>query len=89
VSFLGEEGTPRQRARTRGGDCICVWSASSWGRMKPGRAHRAVRGEGGGELGQPEAKAQWGGRSAVGPGRRRRPKRGGGSGPAEDQGPGG
>jgi hypothetical protein len=35
-----------------------------------------VRGEGGGGLGRPEAKAQWGGRPLVGPRRRRRPKRG-------------
>jgi hypothetical protein len=48
-----------------------------------------VRGEGGGGLGRPEAKAQWGGRPAAGPGRRRGPMRGGGgSGPAEGQGPG-
>jgi hypothetical protein len=41
-------------------------------------------------MGQPEAKAQWGGRLTAGPGRRRRPKRGGGgSGPTEGQGPSG
>jgi hypothetical protein len=38
----------------------------------------AVIGEGRGRLGQLEAKAQWGGRPAAGPGRRRRSKRGGG-----------
>jgi hypothetical protein len=61
-------------ARARGGDG-CVRSASSRGRRKPGGAHAAVRGEGGGGLGRPEAKAQWLGRSAVGPGRRRQPMR--------------
>jgi hypothetical protein len=35
-----------------------------------------VRGEGGGGLGQPEDKAQWGGRLAARPGQKRRPKRG-------------
>jgi hypothetical protein len=37
-----------------------------------------MRGEGGGGLGRPEAKAQWGGMPAAGLGRRKRPKRGGG-----------
>jgi hypothetical protein len=66
-------------ARARGGDG-CVRSASSRGRRKPGEAHAAVRVEGGGRLGRSEAKAQWGGRPAARPGRRRRPKRGGGVG---------
>jgi hypothetical protein len=52
--------------------------ASSHGRRKPGGAHTAVRGEGGGGLGRPVAKAQWGRRPAAGPGRRRQPNRGGG-----------
>jgi hypothetical protein len=39
----------------------------------------AVRGEGGGGLGQLEAKARWGGRLVAGPRRRRRPERGGGA----------
>jgi hypothetical protein len=55
-----------------------VRSALSRGRRKPSRAHAVVRGEGGSRLGRPEAKAQWGGRLADGPGRRRRSKRGGG-----------
>jgi hypothetical protein len=77
--FLGEEGTPGRRAR--GSSDGYVPSASSQGRRKPGGAHTAVRGEGGGRLGRPEAKAQWGGRPANRPGRRRRPKsRGGGVG---------
>jgi hypothetical protein len=37
-----------------------------------------VRGEGGGRLGQPKVKAQWGGRPAAGLGRRRKHKKGGG-----------
>jgi hypothetical protein len=47
-------------------------------KKKLGRAHATVRGEGGGGLGQPEAKARWGGRPVAGLGRRRQPKRGGG-----------
>jgi hypothetical protein len=58
--------------------------------MIPGRPHLAVRGEDGGELGRPEAKAQWGGRLAVGPRRSWWPKTGGGaSGPTEGHVPGG
>jgi hypothetical protein len=47
--------TGAARARCSGG---YVWSASSQARRKPGRAHTAVRGKGGGGLGRPEAKAQ-------------------------------
>jgi hypothetical protein len=43
-------------ARARGGGS-CVWLASFWERRKLGGAHAAVRGEGGGGLGRPEAKA--------------------------------
>jgi hypothetical protein len=49
-------------------------------KMKLGGAHATVRGEGGGGLRRPDAKAQWGGRKAAGLGRRRWPKRGGGVG---------
>jgi hypothetical protein len=56
----------------------CVRSALSQGRRKPGGAHVVVRGDGGGGLGQLEAKAQWGGRPVARPGRRRWPKGGGG-----------
>jgi hypothetical protein len=68
--FPGEEGTPGRcvHARGCGGDCIRL--ASPRGIRKPGAAHTTVRGEGGGGLGRPEDKAQWGGRSAAGPGRK-------------------
>jgi hypothetical protein len=72
----------------RGGDADAVHVHVSGGvggctggclrKTKLGRAHVAVRGEGGGGLGRPEAKARWGGRPVAGLGRRRRPKRGGG-----------
>jgi hypothetical protein len=72
----------------RGGDAgaVCVHARGGTGgcaigcprKKKLGGAHAVVRGEGGGGLGRPEAKAQWGGRPVVGLGRRRRPKRGGG-----------
>jgi hypothetical protein len=74
--FLGEEGTPGQCACTLGGAGGCAIGCP-WKKKLRG-AHAAVRGEGGGELGRLEAKAQWGGRPAAGLGRRRRPKRGGG-----------
>jgi hypothetical protein len=64
-------------ARAEEGGAVAAW-LSAGGRRKPGGAHTVVRGEGGGGLGWPEAKSQWGGRPAAGPGRRRRPKRGGG-----------
>jgi hypothetical protein len=47
-------------------------------KKKLGGAYAAVRGEGGGGLGRPEAKARCGGKPVAGLGRRRRPKRGGG-----------
>jgi hypothetical protein len=72
-----EEGTPRRRTHARGGD-DCVRLDSSRGRRKPSGTHAAVSGEGGGGLGRLEAKAQWGGRPATRPGRRRRPMGGGG-----------
>jgi hypothetical protein len=78
----------------RGGDARAVRVRACGGvdgcavgcpRKKLGRAHAAVRGEGGGGLGRPEAKARRGGRPVAGPGRRRQPKRGGGgSGPVTD-----
>jgi hypothetical protein len=83
-----EEGQECGAISRRGGDtrAMCVCARGGTGgcaigcprKKKLGRAHAVVRGEGGGRLGQPEAKAQWGGRSAAGLGRRRRPKRGGG-----------
>jgi hypothetical protein len=72
----------------RGGDARAVHVRASGGadgctvgcprKKKLGGAHAAVRGEGGGGLGRPEAKARWGGRPVAGLGRRRRPKRLGG-----------
>jgi hypothetical protein len=50
VPFPGAEGMPGRCACARGDDG-CVRSAASRGRRKPGRAHAAVRGEGGGGLG--------------------------------------
>jgi hypothetical protein len=50
----------RGGARAGGGGGSCVQSASSQGRRKLGRAHVAVRGEGGGGLEWPKAKAEWG-----------------------------
>jgi hypothetical protein len=95
----------RGGARARGSGGSYVRSASPRGRRKSGGAHTTVRGEGGGGLGQPEAKAQWGGSPVAGPGRRRSKREGGGVGleggrdqtqggemgsePAEGQGPGG
>jgi hypothetical protein len=62
--------------RARGGAGGCVVGCPR--KKKLGGAHVAVRGEGGGRLGRPEAKAQWGGRPTAGLGRRKRPKRRGG-----------
>jgi hypothetical protein len=59
-----------------GGTGSCAISCSE--KEKLGGAHATVRGEGGGGLGRPEAKARWGGRPVAGLGRRRWPKRGGG-----------
>jgi hypothetical protein len=86
----GEWGVKRGECDTvsgRGGDAGAVRMHASGGaggcavgclrKKKLGGAHMTVRGEGGGGLGRPEAKAQWGGRLVAGLGRRR-PKRGGG-----------
>jgi hypothetical protein len=69
----GDVGVVHVRARGGAGGC-----AIGCPRKKLGKAHAAVRGEGGGGLGRLEAKAQWGRRPVAGLGRRRRPKRGGG-----------
>jgi hypothetical protein len=72
----------RERMGCQGGACArgsghgCVWLPSSRGRRKLGGVHTAVRGEGGGGLGRPKAKAQLGGRPVVGPGERTQPRRG-------------
>jgi hypothetical protein len=83
--FLGEVGTPGRHTHKRR-----RWLRSVGfilGKKEAGRAHVAVRGEGGGGLGQPEAKAQCRGEPAAGPGRRRWHKRGrGGSRPTKGQG---
>jgi hypothetical protein len=70
----GDDGAVHVHARGGAGGCAVGCPR----KKKLGRAHTAVRGEGGGGLGRPEAKAQWGGRPSAGLGRRRRPKRGGG-----------
>jgi hypothetical protein len=66
----GGAGAVRVHARGGAGGC-----AVGCPKKKLGGAHAAVRGEGGGGLGRPEATTQWGGRPAAGLGRRR-PKRG-------------
>jgi hypothetical protein len=49
----GDGGEVRLRARGNASDCVVGCQR----KKKPGRAHAAVRGEGGGRLGQLEAKA--------------------------------
>jgi hypothetical protein len=56
--------------RARGGSDGYIRLALSRERRKLGGAHVVERGEGGGRLGRPEAKAQWGGRPTGGPGRK-------------------
>jgi hypothetical protein len=71
-----EEGGSAVRVRASDGTGGCA--AGCLCKKKLGGAHAAVRGEGGGVLGQLEAKARLGGRPVAGLGRRRRPRRGGG-----------
>jgi hypothetical protein len=56
--------------RARGSGNVYIQLALSRGRRKLGGAHVVERGEGGGRLGRPEVKAQWGGRPTGGPRRK-------------------
>jgi hypothetical protein len=76
TTFPGEEGTPGQCAHMLAVALVAAPSVSE--EEEAGWGPRGSERRGWRRLGRSKAKARWGGRPVAGPGRRRRPKRGGG-----------